>query len=699
MVAEYNISGWIECTMSSGHNRLSEYLCYAWTYNPKRAVHDIVAWQGDTYNDTLSYTISKKNGETGSAIFYAACSMISQQNLDMSSSQAVTRYINPVNAIVDSKAGLTSADDIDRIKGSNAILNGYVKTLPDGFSFAWDKTRNLPLGLYVAGPVTGKTPLGYDDVVITGNRHDGVEKNGVVTFDVKGEKTLAGNDASGAFRSIYEIKDPNSTKAFNISYPLWYNENNKSYGEVPVYIYLRGSKQAKKQYISSVSVGAFSKEQYRKSLEATKDKVSESEVKAINPSVNAAAMLNAASSAVDEMIFYNIGCEQKDAWYNRKSGSKANTSAPDNVPAAYIGVTRTDNPRDAITAVLLYQNDSQFTANRIKIGGADYYCDSTNAPIIMNGKQYFVYYTKNIGVLNGTPVEEIVIDTSPLREGYMTALNGKTGSGETYGNSNINNFIHLKCGKYENGFYTALYIGRGVEKQDALCDLIDQECCQYIDIDLNTGTDGEAVYLGYMTGHLSPEMSDTEKEDALCEAVWDIIITKNLPYQADGFINEKNGIYYVPVTDVDLNSRAGSLRRADELYMYYCSPYTSERFNRKQKKAKTGIVTVLPEEVFSAPLSKLAFALYDRVPYNSALASTDKTGSEVKRWEYVMLSDHSAPADLTSGSHLIGSGGYIHDNRVTMFAQRSDGSVKGAGEITGGFVSESMTVGSLFINN
>ncbi len=62
-----------------------------------------------------------------------------------------------------------------------------------------------------------------------------------------------------------------------------------------------------------------------------------------------------------------------------------------------------------------------------------------------------------------------------------------------------------------------------------------------------------------------------------------------------------------------------------------------------------------------------------------------------------MYSDHSARADFTSGSYDIGPGGYVEDNRVTMFAQRSDGSVKPAGEITGGFVSDTMETGTLFI--
>ena len=62
-----------------------------------------------------------------------------------------------------------------------------------------------------------------------------------------------------------------------------------------------------------------------------------------------------------------------------------------------------------------------------------------------------------------------------------------------------------------------------------------------------------------------------------------------------------------------------------------------------------------------------------------------------------MLSDHSAPADLTAGTGIF-SGDTFVDNRVTMFAQRLDGSVKPAGEITGGFVAEQMKVGTLTIN-
>ena len=61
-----------------------------------------------------------------------------------------------------------------------------------------------------------------------------------------------------------------------------------------------------------------------------------------------------------------------------------------------------------------------------------------------------------------------------------------------------------------------------------------------------------------------------------------------------------------------------------------------------------------------------------------------------------MFSDHNLPADLNSGFCDFNAEGYITDNRVTMFAQREDGSVKPAGEITGGFLTDTMQVGSFY---
>ena len=76
----------------------------------------------------------------------------------------------------------------------------------------------------------------------------------------------------------------------------------------------------------------------------------------------------AACGCADEVIVVNIATDsQGDAWYNRQKDNVALTTAAENKPAAYIGVTRTDvgvaddegksSRQKPITGVLLYQSD------------------------------------------------------------------------------------------------------------------------------------------------------------------------------------------------------------------------------------------------------------------------------------------------------------------------------------------------------
>ena len=685
----------VSIAMESGHSNLREYLCYAYTYNPKRAINDIVVFQGDTFSDSLPYTISKKNAATKSVINYAACTVVCQQspNMHNATEMPVTRFISASNAVYNSKALLEL--DLDY---KPELMGGYTYALPEGFDFGYRKSNFIPLGLYVSCNASGKAPLKMSDVVITGNRYEGNEAGGKISFDLKGEQTLAGSAAAGAFHSVYDIKNPNSLSPINIACPEWYNGNNSRKGDRPTYIYLRNAKEAKGKYISSVSVGSFSREIYKKSLGTANQNAAAASGGEIDSSANATAMLGAASGCTDEMICFNLGCNQNDAWYNRQNGGKANGSAPSNTAASYLGVSRTDKATEAIKAVLLYQNDDYPTANKIVIDNADYYCDSTNMPIVMNGKQYYLYYTRNRGVLSGAPIEEITVDANPITGGSFTALCARAGEKTTYGESDLTYYIHLFGAQLSGSIYTELFIGKGANRQAALGDLVRQECSQFIDMDLNYMACGDSVYLGYTMASIAPDATEEDIEDALYEAIYDIIVTKGEPYHPEGIVNEKNHVYYAPVSEINLND-TGSKRgcyngNPEELYMYFCSPFTSARYNRAQAKAKTGVVTALPQDVFSAPLSKLAFALYDRVPYNSDLPGTASTGNESMKWEYVMLSDHSAPVDFTAGTATITSD-YLIDNRVTMFAQRLDGSVKPAGEITGGFVAEQMNVGTL----
>ena len=142
-------------------------------------------------------------------------------------------------------------------------------------------------------------------------------------------------------------------------------------------------------------------------------------------------------------------------------------------------------------------------------------------------------------------------------------------------------------------------------------------------------------------------------------------------------MKETNGIYYAPAADVNLND--GVKVPAEEMYMYYCSPVVSEEYNEAKGKD-----TVMPEDYFSAPISRMGFARYDRVPYNSEQEGADG----ITPWEYVMLADHSAPADFNAGAIGFDSNGWFNDTRITMFLQRYDGSVKPSAQITGGYLDD-----------
>ena len=89
----------------------------------------------------------------------------------------------------------------------------------------------------------------------------------------------------------------------------------------------------------------------------------------------------------------------------------------------------------------------------------------------------------------------------------------------------------------------------------------------------------------------------------------------------------------------------------------------------------------------------MGFARYDRVPYNTSLEGSDEVNGTIIPWEYVLYADYSEPADFNEGAFTFNSNGVSVDNRVHMFLQRFDGSVKSGGQIMGGYVDESAYMG------
>ena len=689
-------------------NHMQSYLCYTWSYSPKRALYNIEAYQGDNRSVTLNYTMTKVN-DSGVSQNYVSASCLYQQSFGLGSA----RFIRSANNYVNGFGSGIGCYNFEKC----IYEDGYTDRLPENINFGYSKVQFLPTGLYVTGYIKNGRALTLDDVVFSKNEYDAMDKDGKLSVELSNEKTLGGNKPEGAFHAVSEMKNPRSKEPFNLSTPNYYYDGKARGAGGRFFIYLSGTKLAKRKYISSISIGAFSRDEYLK----TNPKASDDELKAVDSMVEGTAMAGAAASCSDEVIVYNIATDsQKDAWYNRKDEDDdddiAITQAPENKPAAYIGISRTDvgtasddetsTRKRPITGVLLYRLNDTTAPGEIEVDSVKYYCAAVSTPITMNGVKYFLYYSYSKGAFPGEPIEELVIDNIPILSGsgttgYATNVCAEPGRDTPYGNPDQTCFIHMK---YErdprSDFFNKIYIGQGKDARAAQCDLLSNGCIEYLDMDANLGVKGHSVYIGFRRGHLdwdkinseeTEEAKQDEMQSQLIEAVYDIVITDDEPYRSEGIV--RNNIYYTPVGNTCLTGTLGH-----RLYMYYATPWTSARYN-----TKTGKSTLLPQDVYSGFYTNFALAQYDRVPYNTTLASTTSTENTVLKWEYILLADGSRPADLNEGTIAFKVDGetarYAYDNRITMFAQRSDGSVKPAGEITGGFVEKNMTVGSGYINS
>ena len=671
-----------------GH--LHSKLLYTWTYYPKRALTNVVIYQGDSYSDSLPYTMSKPL--EGVQQNFIAATNIQQQYWEI---DKIYRFVLPGNTFMNHACGCAmNREDIEYVK---RMVKYRTKTLAEGVPFGYKKMPYLPTALYLCGPVDGRDPLKLSDVIITEDTFECTYDNGVYHYDTDhsiyygdgkdhgAAHTLAPDSngrfhdsklkASGDFKPVVDIKNPYSTTPFNLGYPDSWDEDDKFQRETrPCYIYLRGQKTDKPKYISSLSIGAYSRSQFKKDNPDQKEKMADS-------ITEGTAMFAAASGCADEMIVYNIALQkQSDAWYMRQSDGKGKTDAPENKPAAYVGITRTDDPNKAITGVILYQIKDMVAPNQVTVDDVKYTCAGSTMPIVMNGKNYFLYYSKNTGDSVGLPIEDIKIDNEPLITGYATNLCADKEHNVPFGNPDQTCYIHTKY-TGNRDFFNKLYVGVGETKRDAMCNLLSQGCVECMDIDLNDGIRGDTILLGYRMSSVDPNAKKAIRELQESEKIYDIIVTSGEPYHSDGIINKN--IYYQPVGNYDLNGAYGK-----ELYMYFASPYYSAEYN-KVHNAKTS----LPQDVFTGYLTKLAFAQSDRVPYNETVAATSDS-QDMLRWEYVMQSNNTNPVDLNE-SAISYSPHHAKDVRISMFAQRSDGSVKPAGEITGGFIESTYAVGDL----
>ena len=479
-----------------------------------------------------------------------------------------------------------------------------------------------------------------------------------------------------------------------------------------MYIYFRNTVLVKK-YISRVFVGQASRKD-AKTSEAKK-------LEQFDYQVDLNALVAATTAASDEVIPINVAVDQDKAWYNRK-GSRlgVDVKPAEDQPAAYISVARTDKEDEAIRGLLLFKaSPDKAVPNQINVDGAAYYCASNSSPIRMdNGSSYYLYYSYNIGVSSGGPITSISAGKSPFISGAVTALvtdradNGSDRAALT-GDTTMKTFIRASYEVADKVYFNKLYAAIGTDMVDAQLKLLDQGCTQFLSEDLNDDAHGSYIYLGYRSFTLNetairlkntPEEKAAERESQMSQAIYDIVCTVGEPFKPEGFISEKYQIYYTPVVYADphnkkniqgVNLNDGTI--GPEIYMYYATPYAAKEYNQRVINDPRSILSSMPNTYYSSPLTKIALAEYDRVPYTEEVAAETPGKTNLLRWEYVMQADSTQHIDLNEGAIKLDSSHLALDNRISMFVQREDGSVKPSAEITGGYTADREEFGFLYI--
>ena len=187
------------------------------------------------------------------------------------------------------------------------------------------------------------------------------------------------------------------------------------------------------------------------------------------------------------------------------------------------------------------------------------------------------------------------------------------------------------------------------------------------------------------------------------EAIYDIVCTVGEEFHHEGILSDRYQLYYSPVAKIDksgqlIGTNLNEGTTGPEIYMYYTSASAVQSYNNRAKKVSGKKLSTMPKDYLSSPVTRIAFAQYDYVPYTKNLEAASSGLEENTPWEYVMNSNNKTQVDLNEGAVQFDDDHLMKDNRVTMFVQRESGVVKPSAEITGGYTTALVAESKLFIN-
>ena len=488
----------------------------------------------------------------------------------------------------------------------------------------WSSSNVRGKGLYVLGPVEGGTPLSVDDIKVTSD-----------------------TTVPEGYIGVQDFKTPSRTAANNLGYKT---DNSKyiSTGKKsnPVYMYVKQEAPVQKKYISSIAVSTYTIDKVAGTDLSQYDKVT---INTINAGGNEYCMQTLLSQCTDEVIQTNIALEK----------SKTNYSNPSTVASAvsYIGVSRTDSSTEAITGIIKYVTSSKEVPSIIQVGGVSY---TKAGDMVLDPKgSYYLYYTTSTSSNPGMPLTSISVSEEVFEPDCATAMSTKSvdkskaeATASLYGDPEQSTFIHMEYAD-STTYMGAIYIGHGKTKKEAQCNLLSLGCNICVDMDLNDNTGGEYVYMGYSRYKL--QRSEIRKGVALY-AVRDIILTVGEPHKDQIVVN---GLTYTCAIDeynigsdsdgtngVSLNSGTGG----KQIYLYYTSTMT---------------------KATAYPIDRLGLACKDYGMVNN----------DSNKWEHIFDANGNR-VNLNEGAiATIDDGKHIADNRIYLYASRTDNAVKEGCEV------------------
>ena len=213
-LCDTNLAQSVSKRTCTGSSNLQTYIGYTYTYNPKRALYDLVLFQGTPYSSGLPYTVSKLQ-ENKSVINYVASTVYVQQGFENGNIYRgisyLNSYMNNTGNILDSRHNTYIGTEENYVKKNSNIVE-----------YGTSKLAVPTVGLYASGYVSGKEPLRMRDVIINDIGVSNVVKNSEAYIYMTNKRTIAGTNESGAFHGIFNIENPNDQNAFNLAYPTYY---------------------------------------------------------------------------------------------------------------------------------------------------------------------------------------------------------------------------------------------------------------------------------------------------------------------------------------------------------------------------------------------------------------------------------------------------------------------------------------------